>query len=208
MGKIRKGITVVGITGAIGAGKSTALALFKELGAFPISSDAIARSFSDSNSPILPELKEILGDSILDSSGNVDRAKIAEIIFQDQAKLKALEALIHPKVRQKFLDQIEALPNQTVVAWEVPLLFETDAHTICDHTICIGLEEDASWKRVESRGGMTEADFRNRWKAQMPISEKARRASFALWNIGTKQDLKEKLESFLSEKKIFIKGIV
>ncbi|TGL48734.1 dephospho-CoA kinase [Leptospira kemamanensis] len=185
--------TLIGITGSIGSGKSTALSIFGELGAVTISSDAIARSFTEPNSPVKAELVSIFGPNILTNDGTILRTKIAELAFSDETKLKALNELLHPLVRKNFLSFFEAQKPGSIVAWEVPLLFETDAHTICNFTVTIYLPKEQNWERVRVRGGMEKADFERRTASQMDIEKKKFLSDFVVTNDTDREGLKEQI---------------
>lgn len=185
--------TLIGITGSIGSGKSTALSIFGELGAVTISSDAIARTFTEPNSPVKEDLVNLFGTKILANDGTILRSKIAEIAFSDETKLKALNDLLHPLVRQAFLSFFESQNPNSIVAWEVPLLFETGAHTICDFTVTIYLPKEQNWERVKARGGMELADFERRTAAQMDIEKKKFLSDFVVTNDTDREGLKEQI---------------
>ncbi len=186
---------LLGITGSIGSGKSTVSKLFSELGAIRISSDEIAKQFTDPNTPIKKELVQIFGDSIFDTSGAPIKSKIAEIAFSQPEKLQAMNALIHPLVRKEFRLQVEELPPGNIIAWEVPLLFETDAHTLCDGKLCVTASPDVAWERVKERGGMTREDFEKRNLAQMDLEKKKTLSDFVIPNDNSIEELKKNIKS-------------
>jgi len=181
---------LLGITGNIGAGKSTVLSLFQELGAKTISSDAIAKKYTEPNSPVKAELKQIFGETIFNESGEILRARIAELAFSDETKRNALNSLLHPRVREDFLEEFHNTKTEKVVAWEVPLLFETDAHTICSGTLTVFVNPKTAWERVQARGGMTREDFERRSNAQLPIEKKKELSDFAISNDTNREELR------------------
>ncbi|MCW7462368.1 dephospho-CoA kinase [Leptospira limi] len=185
--------TLIGITGSIGSGKSTALSIFGELGAVTISSDAIARTFTEPNSPVKSELISIFGPSIEMKGGTINRTKIAELAFSNESKLKSLNELLHPLVRKSFLQFFLSQKEGSIVAWEVPLLFETDAHTICDFTVTVYLPKEQNWERVKQRGGMEKSDFERRTLSQMDIEEKKSLSDFVVTNDTDREGLKEQI---------------
>lgn len=185
--------TLIGITGSIGSGKSTALSIFGELGAVTISSDSIARTFTEPNSPVKNELISIFGDSIIGEGGTINRTKLAELAFSNESKLKAINELLHPLVRKQFLEFYNDTKDGSIVAWEVPLLFETDAHTICDYTVTVYLPKDQNWERVKTRGGMEKVDFERRIASQMDIEKKKFLSDFVVTNDTDREGLKEQI---------------
>ncbi|TGK83988.1 dephospho-CoA kinase [Leptospira montravelensis] len=197
--------TLIGITGSIGSGKSTVLAMFGELGAETISSDAIARTFTEPNSPVIKELVQIFGDVILDTNGAPIRTKIAELAFSDKTKLNALNELIHPLVRKSFSEFLNSRKDGSIIAWEVPLLFETDAHSICDFTVTVAVSPEVAWERVKSRGGMDYEDFQKRNLSQMDLEKKKSLSDFVVTNDNQREKLKEQIVIIDSEIKKRIK---
>ncbi|MCW7489819.1 dephospho-CoA kinase [Leptospira meyeri] len=197
--------TLIGITGSIGSGKSTVLAMFGELGAETISSDSIARTFTEPTSPVIGELKQIFGNSILDTNGAPIRAKIAELAFSDKTKLQALNELLHPLVRKNFLEFLNSRKDGSIVAWEVPLLFETDAHTICDFTVTVAVSPEVAWERVQIRGGMDYEDFQKRNFSQMDLEKKKSLSDFVVTNDNQRENLKEQIAIINAEIKKRIK---
>ncbi|RHX93229.1 dephospho-CoA kinase [Leptospira stimsonii] len=186
---------LVGITGMIGGGKSTATKIFAELGAFPIQADQLAKRYTAPDSPILKELIELLGSEILNSEGKPDRKKIAELVFHDPKKLEGLNKLIHPRVRKDFLKILETEASGKLVVWEVPLLFETDAHTLCDTTVTVDSDPEESISRTVSRDGVTKEDVLARIANQLPLSEKLKRADYTIRNRGNLETLREECKT-------------
>nr|WP_232374140.1 dephospho-CoA kinase [Leptospira chreensis] len=173
--------------------------MFGELGAETVSSDIIARSFTEPNSPVIKELVRIFGESVLDANGAPSRAKIAEFAFSDKSKLDALNNLLHPLVRKTFLEFLNSRKDGSLIAWEVPLLFETDAHTLCDFTVTVAVNPEVAFERVMGRGGMTKEDFQRRNLAQMDLEKKKSLSDFVVTNDNQREELKEQIEIIYSE---------
>ncbi|MBM9502646.1 dephospho-CoA kinase [Leptospira sp. 201903071] len=186
---------LVGITGMIGGGKSTATKILAELGAFAIQADPLAKRYTAPDSPILPELVDLLGSEILDSEGNPDRKKIADLVFRDPKKLEGLNRLIHPRVRQDFLKILETEASGKLVIWEVPLLFETDAYTLCDATVAVDSDPEESILRTITRDGVAKEDVLARIANQLPLSEKLKRADYTIKNRGNLETLREECKN-------------
>lgn len=163
---------VLGITGNIGGGKSTATRLFSEFGAALIDSDQIARTFTAEDTPIRKELVEVFGNEIFDENNQIDRKKIASIVFFDKVKLKKLTDLIHPEVRKQALSQIQAIHSGQVIAWEVPLLFENQLNVYCDATLSVGVDEELAIERVRRRENMSRLDYQARISNQFDLKKK------------------------------------
>ncbi|PKA05553.1 dephospho-CoA kinase [Leptospira ellisii] len=152
---------------------------------------SLAKRYTSSESPILSELVELLGSEILDGDGNPDRKKISDVVFKDKEKLDGLNRLIHPRVRADFLKLLETEAAGKLVVWEVPLLFETDAYTLCDATVTVDSDEEASILRVMERDGMKKEEVLARISNQLPLSEKLKKADYIISNKGDLESLRE-----------------
>ncbi len=208
MALAKEGRFLIGITGNIGSGKSTVAHLFEELGAIRISSDEISKGFTAKNSPIKNELRTIFGDTIFDTEGNPIRGEIAKIAFSDKLKLEAMNALIHPLVRKEFSRLVNETPLGSLIAWEVPLLFETDAHTLCDVKVCVTANPNLAWERVLARGGMPKEDFEKRNAAQLDLEKKKTLSDFVIPNDNSREELRKKTQHILNQIKDLAKGTV
>ncbi len=177
----------VAITGSIGAGKTKALQAFARHGAATISSDDIVHQLLREDAEVRTALLERFGTGIMDDAGNVDRAAISSIVFDDPEALAWLEALLHPRVVAQYLDWREALAQlpepPAVSATEVPLLFEVGGETRFDAVVAITASEDV--RRTRARVSSPE----QRESRLLPDEEKLERADFAYVNEGTLQQL-------------------
>lgn len=176
----------VAITGAIGAGKSTALAAFRRHGAATVSSDEIVHHLLRSDSAVKRALVERFGEEILNDEGLPDRELIARRVFRDREALDFLERLLHPLVSREYLvwrEQLAELPNPPqVCVTEVPLLYEVGADERFDRVVLV----TAPAKLREARRGGRKDDREARL---IPDREKAKRADFVYVNTGTPEEL-------------------
>jgi dephospho-CoA kinase len=176
----------VAITGGIGAGKSEALYAFQEHGAATVSSDEIVHHLLASNEEVRTALVAELGEEILDEAGQIDRARVAEVVFADRTKLDFLEALLHPLVAAEYLrwrEQLAELPDPPAVCvTEVPLLYETGGDERFDKVVVI----TAPAKLREQRRRVRRDD---RDERLLPDAEKLKRADFAYVNTGSLEEL-------------------
>ncbi len=193
------GAFLVGVTGMIGGGKSTAVRILEELGAFRISADELARKYTEPDSPIKDELVAGLGKDILDESGKPDRKRIATLVFGNQEKLRVLNGIVHPKIRKEFLHLLSEQKPGTLIVWEVPLLFETDSYTLCDTTVCVLSDPKTSLDRAASRDGITREEAEARAKSQLSLQEKAEKADYSLKNTGDLEDLRKECTKLYAE---------
>ena len=176
----------VAITGGIGAGKSEALYAFQKAGAATVSSDEIVHHLLATNEDVRAALVAELGEGILGDDGQIDRSRVADVVFANRSKLDFLESLLHPLVAAEYLrwrEQLSALesPPQVCVT-EVPLLYESGAESRFDKVVVI----TAPAKLREQRRRVRRDD---RDQRLLPDAEKVGRADFAYVNTGTLEDL-------------------
>ena len=182
---------LVGLTGGIGSGKSTVARFLGEHGAVILDADVFARDAVRAGSEAFEAVVRRFGDEVVGPDGELDRPKLASIVFADRAALADLEAIVHPEVRRMIADRIQAeLDTDHVVVLVNPLLIEMGAHRDCDVVVVISADPETQVARTVARG-MDEADVRARLAAQLPIEERARAADVLLDN----EDTLERLEA-------------
>ena len=180
---------LVGLTGGIGSGKSTVARFLGEHGAVIVDADVFARDAVRGGSDAFEAIVRRFGEEVVGPDGELDRPKLASIVFADRAALADLEAIVHPEVRRMIADRIQAeLDTDHVVVLVNPLLIEMGAHRDCDVVVVISADPETQVTRTVARG-MDEADVRARLAAQLPIEERARAADVLLDNEDTLEDL-------------------
>lgn len=185
----------IGLTGGIAAGKSEALAAFGRLGAATLSSDAVVHELLDSE-PLRGRLAERWGADVV-ADGEVDRARVGEIVFADPDQLAWLEAEVHPLVRERTAAWLASLPAGTEVAVvEVPLLFEAGSDGAFDTTVAVVTADEVRRRRAERRG---HALVDEREARQLSQEEKASRAAHVVENNGSVEDLERALSALLAK---------
>jgi len=171
---------VLGLTGSIGMGKSTAAKMLRFMG-LPVhnSDEAVHRALLPGGQAYEDVIKAFPG--ALDSATNViDRQKLGGIVFKDKEKMKRLEAILHPMARDSqkaFIADLEVKGKKALVL-EIPLLFETGAEERGDYVICVTSPADVQKKRVMKRPGMTQEKFHAIVAAQMPDEVKQEKSDF------------------------------
>lgn len=194
-----QGKPVIGLAGGIGAGKSTVAKALAELGCLVSDSDAAARAALRD-----PEIRKTLvswwGSSVLDAQGEIERSKVASIIFADPGQRKRLEGLTHPWIEARRLEQFAAAPASTpALVIDAPLLLEAGLDRLCDAVIYVDAARPERLRRVMATRGWDEAELSKREKAQMPLDEKRRRADHVVQNNGDFSELKELVRRVLNE---------
>ena len=187
---------VVGLTGGIGSGKSEAAAEFERLGATVVDTDAIAHALTEAGGPALPEIQRTFGPEAIGASGAMDRKKMRERVFADPAAKKALEALLHPLIREESQRRIAAAQGPYVVH-VVPLLIESpDYRSRVDRVLVIDAPVDRQLERVRRRSGLSEAEVRAIIAAQTTRAERLAAADDVIENRGTIDALRKQVAAF------------
>jgi dephospho-CoA kinase len=184
----------VAITGGIGAGKTEALRAFARLGAATVSSDEIVHHLLRADAGVKRAIVKRLGEGVLDESGEIDRAKVGELVFADRGQLQWLERLLHPLVSREYLewrDQLARLDDPPeVCVTEVPLLYEAGSEGTFDAVVVITAPEDVRRRR-------TRVSLEQRSGRLIPDEEKVRRADYSYVNDGSKAQLEAFVASVL-----------
>jgi dephospho-CoA kinase len=185
---------LVGLTGGIGSGKSTVARMLQDRGAVVLDADGFARAAVVAGSPGLRGIVGRFGRDILTAEGELDRPKLASIVFADPKALADLEAIVHPEVRRMIADGIqENLDADRVVVLVNPLLIEMGTHRDCDVVVVVSVSPDTQIARSVARG-MVEEDVRARIAAQLPLEERARTADVLIDNEGSLADLEREID--------------
>lgn len=172
----------IALTGGIATGKSYVRAQFEKLGVPTIDSDVLARQAVAPATSGLAAVVGRFGRDVLDSSGELDRPKLAGIVFADPGARRDLEAIIHPAVRQASEAWFQALDparHRFAIA-DIPLLYEVNREKDFEAVIVTACEPGTQIQRVIERDGIAEAEARLRLAAQLPIEEKVRRADYVI----------------------------
>lgn len=183
----------VGLTGGIGAGKSAVAAIFAELGAFVVDTDAIAHEVVAPNGDGFLEVARVWPQAV--RNGVLDRAALGEIIFADRSARERLNALLHPHVRRLALErERRAKPGQLVVH-VVPLLFETGYDRLVDKSVLVVAPLEQRIARVVERDKLNETRVRARMAAQIEPAVARRRADYVIENEGNLQRLRGRVRT-------------
>jgi len=177
----------VGLTGGIGAGKTSVSRAFAALGAIVIDADAAARAVVEPGTPAFTAVAERWPEAI--RRGALDRGRLAEIVFADPAEREALEAIVHPAVRALALGLERAAPAKAIVVHDVPLLFESGFARQCDATVVVVAGEELRLERVAERTGLEPGEIRRRMRAQIEPERAIELADYTLLNDGTLAEL-------------------
>ena len=187
---------IVGLTGGIGTGKSTVSAMLRDLGATVIDADEATRAVQARGSEGLRQLVAEFGEGILTAGGELDRARLADIAFNDPEARQRLNAIVHPLVRLWMAErQQEAVERgDPLVVMDIPLLFEARGAGAFETVLLVYAPEELQLRRLVELRGMPEAAARARMAAQLPIEEKRRLATHVIENTGSLDELRGRVE--------------
>ena len=181
---------LVGLTGGIGAGKSTVAELLAERGAVVIDADDLARRAVAPGTSGFDRVVETFGRDILGPDGGIDRATLADVVFADPSRLRELEAIIHPEVARLLVESVEPYRDtDDVIVYAVPLLAERGMAEGFDVVVVVVADVDRRIERLMRDRGMTAEEVRARVAAQLPDEERARVADVLLDNDGEPERL-------------------
>jgi dephospho-CoA kinase len=177
---------LIGLTGGIGMGKSTVTEYLQSRLEPLVDTDVLARRLVQPGEPALGEIRETFGGNVLDSEGALNRRTLADLVFASDFARRKLEAILHPRIRAVWKQQVEnwrsAGASRAVVV--IPLLYETGAEVEFDRVICVACTRETQQARLLGRGWSAE-EIKRRMAAQWPIGKKIDRADRVIWNEST-----------------------
>ena len=181
---------VLGVTGGIGSGKSAATEIFSSLGIKIVDADVLSRVPVQKGESGLLEIEKRYGKEILLSSGDLDRKKLREIIFEKEEEKDWLENLLHPLIADLIVEEIKSSTSKyTILA--SPLLFETKQSSYCDEVLVIDVSEEVQILRTRTRDDVPEEQVKTRILSQINRSERLRLATHIIENEKTLDDLEK-----------------
>ncbi len=178
----------IGLTGGIGSGKSTAASMFAKRGLPVIDADEIARELVAPEQPAYREIVEAFGEGIVDQNGQIDRAHLRRLVFNDKTLRGRLEVILHPRVRAEIQRRLQHLDAAYCVI-VIPLLIEAHQRDLVDRVLVIDVGEDVQLQRVAARGQLDEEEIRKIVAAQLSRGERLRHADDVVSNDGDLQSL-------------------
>jgi len=181
-------VIVAGLTGGIATGKSTVAAVFEEAGARLIDADRIAHDAVRKGAPAYHDIVAHFGTGVLIENGEIDRKRLAAVIFNDPAEQQALERIVHPQVKQEITRRLDRIRRETpdaLVIVDVPLLFESGMDRGLAAAIVVYVPEQIQLERLMARDALTQPEALARIRAQMPIEKKKSLATLVIDNSGS-----------------------
>ncbi|KAG7642276.1 Dephospho-CoA kinase [Arabidopsis suecica] len=192
---------IVGLTGGIASGKSTVSNLFKASGIPVVDADVVARDVLKKGSGGWKRVVAAFGEEILLPSGEVDRAKLGQIVFSSDSKRQLLNKLMAPYISSGIFWEIlkQWASGAKVIVVDIPLLFEVKMDKWTKPIVVVWVSQETQLKRLMERDGLSEEDARNRVMAQMPLDSKRSKADVVIDNNGSLDDLHQQFEKVLIE---------
>ncbi len=161
---------ILGLTGKTGAGKSMVCSLLKERNCYIIDGDKVAREILEIGSPVIEKLSEVFGEDIVKYNGEIDRKLLAKKAFANREETEKLNAVTHPAIREKILDEIETakIEEYEVCIIDAAALLECEIKNDCNFIAVVFAPNDVRLKRIIERDNLSVSDAKRRMNAQMP----------------------------------------
>lgn len=169
---------IIGLTGSIGMGKSTVAAMFERAGIPIFDADAAVRAMQGAGGELIPAIEAAFPGST--GPQGVDREKLGKLVFADKDKLALLEGIVHPAVGRKRAQFLADNASESLILFDIPLLFEGGGHAQVDHVVVVSAPAEVQRERVLARPGMTVEKFEHILGLQTPDAEKRERADHVI----------------------------
>jgi len=189
-----RGMYKVALTGGIGSGKSSASAIFNELGVPVIDADTLSHALTAPGGEALPAIAETFGAELIGAGGVLDRTALRQRVFGDPAARRQLERILHPRIRARMLAAAEAASGDYVIL-AIPLLFETGQHELADRVLVVDLPENKQIERVMTRSDLARADVERIMHSQVSRGERLAGADDVIDNSGPPEALRPQVET-------------
>jgi dephospho-CoA kinase len=195
---------LVGLTGGVACGKSSVARLFQDCGAILIDADVLARAVVEPGKPALKAIARAFGKKVVAADGALDRHALAKIVFGNKAKLKKLNAIVHPRVAReqaRLAREIAEKEPDAVVLYDAPVLIEAGAHKRMDKLIIVAADEQTQIKRLRNRNHLSRAEALRRIRSQMPLADKTKLADYVIDGTLSYEQTKHEVERIYRELK-------
>jgi len=191
---------LIGLTGGIASGKSTVCGVLAELGVPVVDADVIARQVVEVGTPAYGEIVKHFGAEVLQPDGSIDRGKLGAVVFSDESKRKLINKITHPRVYAEMRRQVfrHLMALEQMVVLDLPLLYESGyALPFLHKTVVVNCTAGQQQQRLQSRGGYSEAQARDRIASQWPLEDKAALADYVIENSGARAYTREQTEAIV-----------
>lgn len=198
---------LVGLTGGVATGKSTAAKMFKRCGAVVIDADQLAHDVVKPGKPAWLEIVKTFGRAVLNPDRTLNRRELGAVVFGNRTKLRQLEQIIHPRVAReqaRLTKQAARKDPHAVVIYDVPLLFEAGIDKRVDHTIVVTANRETQIARLKKRNGLSRAEAIRRIRSQMPLAKKIQRADHVLNGTLSRPSLRQQVSLLLKYLRLLV----
>lgn len=185
---------IIGITGGIASGKSTVSQYLKENGFLVVDADQLSKDALTVDKRCILQVRKLF--DCMDEAGNIDRAKLGTIIFNDKQAQTQLEGIVHPYVINKMKEAIQNSKEEWLFL-DIPLLYEAHLEYLCDHIVVVYVDEQVQLERLLKRNALSTTEAKARIHAQMPLIEKKQKANYIIDNNGSREDLIRQADQFI-----------
>ena len=197
---------LVGLTGGIATGKSTVAKMLRELGCVIIDADVLAREVVEPREPAYEDIVAAFGSDVIQANGSLDRKRLGAIVFADAARRKRLEAMTHPRIRERFARRLQELTEQGfagLVFFDAAVMIESGNYRNMDRLVVVATDEATQRERLQGRDGIGADEAARRMASQMPVAEKAKLADHVIDNsvdrAATERQVRRVHEALLAE---------
>src|SRR5262245_45635434 len=183
----------IGITGGISTGKSTFVECLRELVPVATFFDAdVAAHALLNRTEVQKQIRREFGTKVFSTAGDLNRTKLRAIVFADSTKKRALERILHPRIRRQWRKEAKEHRNSPKFFFaDIPLLYETGGESLCDRVVVVSCSQKLQLARLRKRMSVRSAEAKQMINSQMPLEEKIRRADYVVWNNGDRRSLME-----------------
>ncbi|CAA7602228.1 dephospho-CoA kinase [Acididesulfobacillus acetoxydans] len=189
---------LIGLTGGIGSGKSSVARWLREHGIPVLDADAMVRRLLQGDAETVTMIRQAFGPKVIAEDGQVERRKLARVVFADVQAREALEGIVYPRIERLRLEEMRTLEDcgHRLAIWDVPLLFEKNLRGNVQETLLIWVPVEVQIERVRRRDGWTRADILARLAAQMPLDDKRKLADVMIDNSGDWSETENQLVEY------------
>ena len=187
---------LVGLTGGIATGKSTVSDMFRSLGAVIIDADLLARQVVEPGEPAYADIVTEFGPDVVQLDRALDRKRLGAIVFADPERRRRLEAITHPRIRERFARRVQELTAQGfegVVIFDAPVMIESGNYRNMDRLVVVATDEATQRARLHARDRAEEAEVTRRIASQMPLAEKVKLADYVIDNSGERSTTQDQV---------------